>query len=100
MNRYLAEAEEERWAKRERQWNKEAAARNALMKEVMNTRREQVAFKQRRRELEKDQDQVFAKLEHEKYLRMVEQEKEKQADLRAAASERRRIIQMQIEEKK
>ena len=43
------------------------------MKEVMNTRGEQVAFKQRRRELEKEQDKVFAKLEHEKYLRMVEQ---------------------------
>ena len=56
------------------------------MKEVMNTRREQVAFKQRRRELEKSQDQVFAKLEHEKYLRMVEQVSKEQFSVQRAAA--------------
>ena len=38
MNRYLAQAEEERWAKRERQWTREAKARSDLMAEVMTTR--------------------------------------------------------------
>ncbi|XP_056586759.1 cilia- and flagella-associated protein 53 [Triplophysa dalaica] len=99
----LIESElQQAWARREEQWRLEKAARDRLMKDVMNTRRLQIQEKlnknmQKQAELAKEREEFDQTIEKNKLLdevektRLREATQEHQADLLAQMLHRQRL---------
>lgn len=100
MNQIIADAEEERWAKRERQWNAEARAREQLMREVKVTRDLQIEAKKQRKVEEKIQDEAYAQLARQVYNETLAKEEAKKRVVKEQAMRRAKLLEQQIREKK
>ena len=70
------------WGKRERQWAAEKAARDALMKEVFETRSLQLREKSELAKIEKETDKMYTEMARQKYEQDYSVEKAKEEDRR------------------
>eukprot|EP00949_MAST-11_sp_MAST-11-sp1_P002222 g2222.t1 len=82
LERLRLEDQEKAWSKRERQWAAERAARDALMKEVFETRSLQIKEKSELSKIEKETDKMYAEMARQKYEQDYSVEKAKEEERR------------------
>lgn len=100
LENMLREEADKEWEKREAKWNAESEARAQLMREVDQSRQEQMAHKARRRAQEKIENEEFTRGMFARNDAAIRKEEDKQRKKKDARIEAANFITAQIEDRK
>ncbi len=94
------EEQDKEWSKREAQWAKEAAVRQALMDDVNRTRQIQLAEKQKRMERERSADAEWAAFARSQQEEANAKERERLSKMRRARLRNQELLTKQIDHRR